>query len=255
MNDATLSRRTALRQLLGLGAGVSLAALVGCGARNTALLPSPIEASTPTATPRPIVDATPAPPAEVRLNALAHTLSIPTLGLRAEVRPADSTRNALGRPEIVVPDHCLVTPNALMGRNAINNIWILGHSRWQGVPQPLFRLSELRAGDEVLVHGRDRTTELYFPLLSFRVQRLVLTDIESAPKELYGARPRFPRVVLQTSARQAGAASWILDRRVVEAKAEHRLDGDVDDPRKYLLLLVVGELTANLVAHFSEVPG
>lgn len=38
----------------------------------------------------------------------------------------------------------------------------------------------------------------------------------------------------------------------MEAKAERRLDGDVDDPRKYLLLLVVGELIPNLVAHFSE---
>ncbi|MSQ28890.1 MAG: hypothetical protein EXR68_00140 [Dehalococcoidia bacterium] len=59
----------------------------------------------------------------------------------------------------------------------------------------------MRVGNQVLVSGRDRATDLDLPLTSFLVQRLVLTDIEPAAKELYGAHPRFPRVVLQTSVR------------------------------------------------------
>ncbi len=260
MDVPLLDRRSAMTRLLRLSAGFVVAG-IGCGVRSTApdstaraatpAAPTPTPTAAPTPPAQPDARAAAATPPELRLNLLAHTLEIPALQLRTVVRPAESTRNALGRPEIVVPDHGLVTANAMLGRNAINNIWILGHSRWMGVPQLLFRLPELRVGDDILVAGQERTTNTDVPLLTFRTQRLVLTDIDSAPKELYGARPRIPRVVLQTSARQAGDAAWILDRRAIEAKAERRLDGDIDDPRKYLLLLVIGELLPEHVADLA----
>jgi hypothetical protein len=182
-------------------------------------------------------------PDELRLSILPSTLAIPAVDMSVPVEAARMIRNAQGRSEIVVPEHSVVSPNAALGRNGVNNIWILGHSRWQGVPQVMHRLDAVRRGDLVTITGFERTRSQHLPALDFHAERIVVADLESATAEIYQPRPRFPRLILQTSARQSGERAWILDRRTVEASAEFRVRGDPDDPSRYLVLLVIAELT------------
>ncbi len=76
--------------------------------------------------------------------------------------------------------------------------------------------------------------------------RLLLTDGDCGDA-LLNARDtsegsREPVVILQTSVRERGAGRpWILDRSTVLAKAENLVQGDLDDPCKYLLLFVTAE--------------
>lgn len=163
-------------------------------------------------------------------------------------------RNAQGRPEIVVPNHGVVSPNANLGRNSVNNVWILGHSRWAGVRQPMFRLGDMRAGDLVTIAGFDRTRRQDLPALEFRAERFIVADLESATTEIYAGRRTAPRLVLQTSARQAGELTWILDRPTVEPHAEYLVRGDREDLSTYLVLLVIAKLTPESLAYLREPP-
>jgi hypothetical protein len=162
-------------------------------------------------------------------------------------------RNAQGRPEIVVPNHGVVSPTENLGRNGVNNVWILGHSRWAGVRQPMYQIGNVRAGDLVTIAGFERTRRQELPALEFRAQRLVVADIESATAEIYRAQRSAPRLILQTSARQAGERPWILDRDTLEPHIEYIVRGDREDPSVYLVLLVIATLTPEALA-FLRLP-
>lgn len=100
----------------------------------------------------------------------------------------------------------MASPNAALGRNGVNNIWILGHSRWTGVRQVMYRLGAVRPGDLITISGSERTRGQDLAALDFRAERMLVADIESATAEIYQARPRLPRLVLQTSARGSSTA-------------------------------------------------
>lgn len=245
-----LTRREVLRRALVGGAGVLAASTVGCGAGASALTaasssmvatPEPSTA-TPTLPPLVTPSPTPTPPPELRLNLVTPRLVLPRIGLDTAVEVASMVRGADGKPEIVVPERGVVTPNRSLGRNGVNNIWLLGHSRWRGVPQALHPLGHLSVGDEVVIDATEAGRGREFTHLEYRVTRCVLTDREAGARVVYAPRLR-PRVVIQTSVRQDYSTDWILDRRLLESKVEVVLDGAPDDPSKYLLLMVVAELT------------
>jgi hypothetical protein len=179
----------------------------------------------------------------VRLDLVPATLTIPRLGIDAPVGPAEVVAAASGTPEIVVPTSGIVSPNSLLGDHSVNNVWILGHSRWHKVPQLLYSLANLDAGDAIEVAGTDRTTSRDVAALTFEVDRLVLADTETTADLVYGATPKAPRLIIQTSARQAWDPDWILDREAVLAKADVDLAGEMDDLSRYLLLLVKADLS------------
>jgi hypothetical protein len=94
------------------------------------------------------------------------------------------------------------------------------------------------------VEGVDRVTGDPIARERYIVEAIYLTDTTSGgalvtadgPEEI----PTQPTVILQTSARERGADKpWILDREKVLAKADSLIEGDLDDPCKYLLLFVV----------------
>ena len=65
-------------------------------------------------------------------------------------------------------------------------------------------------------------------------------DKESGAALLEAKGPAAPTVILQTSVREAGAEKqWLLDREQVLARASNLVEGDLEDPCKYLLLFVV----------------
>jgi len=208
---------------LRFGSAAALAALVGCTveASTTSEAPPP---PTPLATPAAPIATTAATATpyvrEVRLNLVPEAMRIPSLGIDAPVAPAEVLAGTGGASEIVVPTSGIVSPNHLLGDESINNVWILGHSRWHRVPQLLYTLAD----------------------------RLVLADTETTARRVYDGVPAVPRLIIQTSARQAYDPEWILDRGAILAKAEVDLAGDMDDLTRYLLLLVVARLREDSLA-------
>ena len=245
--EPPITRRLALAHAMRLAGGVLIAGGLGqirpAGAIEAQVVSGPLGTAPSPLAPMPLP--IPASPSELRVVILANRLRIASVGLDEPGALATSQRPAGGgRSEIVVPNHGVVTANRVMGRNSANNIWVMGHSRWAGVPQALFALGGVRLGDRVSIEGYDSTRQRELAGLEFEVARLVLTDIDGATKAIYGERPKFPRLIVQTSVRQTGSEPWILSREVLEPKATKSLDGSIDDPSKYLLLLVIAELTA-----------
>ncbi len=71
---------------------------------------------------------------------------------------------------------------------------------------------------------------------SVRRGEVYSADLAGAGGRLFKARPV---VVLQTSARESGPnTQWLIDRQKVMAKSRLLIEGDVNDPCKYLLLFV-----------------
>lgn len=223
MDASPISRRAVLARGLRFGSAAALAALVGCTveASTTSEAPPP---PTPLATPAAPIATTAATATpyvrEVRLNLVPEAMRIPSLGIDAPVAPAEVLAGTGGASEIVVPTSGIVSPNHLLGDESINNVWILGHSRWHRVPQLLYTLAD----------------------------RLVLADTETTARRVYDGVPAVPRLIIQTSARQAYDPEWILDRGAILAKAEVDLAGDMDDLTRYLLLLVVARLREDSLA-------
>ncbi|TAJ18639.1 MAG: hypothetical protein EPO65_08505, partial [Dehalococcoidia bacterium] len=249
-----------LRHLFWAPATVILTFVIGCGASR---VPTP---STPTSPPSTPVTSTPAPtsstsatptavptPATVRLDLRASRLAIPSLGIDAPVGGSlvvpDTSPPTPGCPPrppggttFTVPNQGIVTPvDAIEGLE--NKAWIFGHSRWQGQAGILLSLQYLNVGDEVFVDGVDRLTGERLTQRKFVVSGLYLTDIDSGGKLVTAGSaseiPAKPLVILQTSVREDGAnKQWILSRPTIEAKARNLIEGDVNDPCKYLLLFV-----------------
>jgi hypothetical protein len=237
---------------------VGSALLVGCGSDNEAptaptatevVAVSPTEAPSATAAPSPT-----ATPEVVRQDIRATRLSIPVLGIDSEVQgsmtvpytyvppPGCPPRDTEETQTVTVPNQGIATPaDNLEGLE--NRAWIFGHSRWLGVEGLFYGLLELNPGDELFIDGVDRDTGAAISGKRFVVDGLYLADTDSgetllnaeAPEDI----PAEPEVVLQTSVREDGAGKpWILDQATLLAKATNTVEGDLDDPCKYLLLFV-----------------
>jgi hypothetical protein len=228
--------------------------VVACGAGDadpTPTPPPPTEAP-PTATAMPSPTATPEP---VRVDILATRLVIPSLEIDAPVQLAQTVPYTYtpplpecpARPQdtdtLVVPADGIATPaDNLEGLE--NKAWIFGHSRWLGNPGLFLRLQDIDVGDEVVIDGEDRATGEVLTAQRYVVDAIYLTDVDSGGVVLNAEDaadiPDEPIVVLQTSVREDGAGkSWILDQATLMAKAENLVEGDINDPCKYLLLFVV----------------
>lgn len=214
---------------------------------------SPTETATATATAK--AAAVPAPqPGRVDLR--ASRLAIPTLGIDAAIQGSqvvlDTSPTTPGCPPtppgsttFTVPEHGIATPvDGIEGLE--NKAWIFGHSRWMGQPGVFFSLQDINVGDELLVDGVDRTTGVRLTRQRFVVSGLYLTDIDAGGKLVTAASPAEiparPVVILQTSVREDGAGRrWILDQQKVLAKSSNLIEGDMNDPCKYLLLFVFAQ--------------
>jgi hypothetical protein len=146
---------------------------------------------------------------------------------------------------VTVPDQGIASPvERLEGLE--NKVWIYGHSRWLSRSQTFFSLQDIKVGDELIVDGVDRQTGERLTGLRFVVDSLYLADTDSG-EELITASgpediPRKPVVVLQTSVREDGPGKqWILNREQLLAKSKNIVQGDLDDPCKYLLFFVHGQ--------------
>jgi hypothetical protein len=253
--DVLLSRRAVLTAGLKFGSATALAALVGCTVEAATRSEAPTPPAPPVATPTPtstlgrrLAPTSTLRPIETRLDFMPSSLAIPALGIDAPVAPAEVAAGESGLPEIAVPASGIVSPNHLLGDHSVNNVWILGHSRWHKVPQLLYTLANLDAGDVIELGGVDQATGRELQPLTFDAERLVLADTETTAELVYSATPTTPRLVIQTSARQTWDPDWILDRDTVLRKADVDLAGGMDDLSTYLLLLVTATLSADSLA-------
>jgi hypothetical protein len=190
----------------------------------------------------------------VRQDILPTRLSIPSVGIDQAVGlskvvpyvyvpdpgcpappPEDDTT-------LTVPNQGIVTPEEPI-EGLENKAYIFGHSRWLGSPGILFAMQDIDIGDELFIDGVDRATGAQIAGKRFVVDGIYLSDVDSGGAWLNNDDaseiPVAPQVVLQTSVRERGAGrAWILDRARLTAKAEDIVDGDIDDPCRYLLLFV-----------------
>lgn len=151
-----------------------------------------------------------------------------------------------GQETFTVPAQGIATPvNTIEGFE--HKVWIFGHSRWLGQAGLFLRLEDISVGDELLLDGADRRTGQSFAGRRFVVDGLYLTDIESGGALVNGLpnNPGSPIVMLQTSVREDGAnKQWILSQQKVTAKARNMVEGDINDPCKYLLLFVIAQASS-----------
>ena len=213
--------------------------------------PATVVVATVTATTSPIASPSPEP----LLQDLRVTrLTIPALGIDSEVQRSQAIPDTSvvppgcpapppGQQTLTVPERGLATPEVAF-EGLENKAWVFGHSRWQGVPGVLGTLEDIDVGDELLVDGVDRQTGVSITRQRYVVEGLYLTDRESGGELVTadgpGEIPSRPLVILQTSVRETGEnRPWILDQEKVLAKASNLIQGDVDDPCKYLLLFVI----------------
>ena len=234
---------------------------LACDSKETVDDPAPpatvtsTEASPSTSPPTPTATQTADPtPQSLRQDIQATRLAIPRLGIDAPVQASHVIPymytppvGCRPRPEdtstLSVPNQGIATPvEDLEGME--NKAWIYGHSRWLGAPGIFFALGDINRGDELFVAGVDRSTGELVERKRFTVDALYLADMDSGetivtargPEDL----PTKPLVILQTSVREDGHGKpWILDRGKLLAKATNLVEGDLDDPCKYLLLFVV----------------
>lgn len=205
-------------------------------------------------TPRPtLAPTTPVPLPDTR----ATRLVIPALAIDAPVAgsqvvpataplPAGCPPRPEGTTTLTVPAEGIATPEEAFD-GLEHKSWIFGHSRWQNQPGLFFALEDISIGDELFIDGFDRTTREAVTDQRFVVEGIYLTDTDSGAElvtaESRAEIPTRPLVILQTSARERGAdRSWLLDREKVLAKAGNLVDGELDDPCRYLLLFVIAGL-------------
>jgi hypothetical protein len=234
--------------------GVLLAACSSGGAPPT---PAVAPSDTPAPSPTTGATATPAPsptPELVRQDIRATHLVIPALSIDSEVQvsqtvpyvyvppPGCPDRGSEETQTVTVPNQGIATPeDDLEGLE--NKAWIFGHSRWAGVPGLFSGLLNLDVGDELTIDGVDRATGESLTGLRFVVDGLYLADTDSGELILNADTPQDippePVVVLQTSVLEDGAGKpWIFDKQTILSKAKNTVEGNVDDPCKYLLLFV-----------------
>ncbi|GMU41180.1 MAG: hypothetical protein AMXMBFR23_20460 [Chloroflexota bacterium] len=223
---------------------------VACGASDAAPVTA-TPAITPVATPSPSPDPTEEATEVVPVPDIRVTrLRIPSVGIDAPVGESQVVPNDAppppgcdpappGQTTLTVPPQGIVTPvdsfDGLEGR-----AWLFGHSRWQGEPGLLFALADLRAGDELVVDGVDRQTGEAVLDQRYVVEGIYLADRDSGRALVTGEAAAAPSVILQTSVRESGEGRpWIFDREALTASASNLVEGDLDDPCKYLLLFVV----------------
>jgi hypothetical protein len=230
--------------------------LIACGGDDGSSAPTIPPG--PTATIAPTVEPTPAPsptPVVVRQDIRPSRLAIPSLGIDQPVvlsqvvpyvyipEPGCPPAPPEDDTTLTVPNQGIATPEEPLA-GLENKAWIFGHSRWLGAPGVLFPIQDLNVGDELFIDGIDRTTGASVTGKRYVVDGLYLSDVDSGdtwlssddPSEI----PAAPQLVLQTSVRERGAGrAWILDRGKLTAKAQNIVDGDVDDPCRYLLLFVL----------------
>ncbi len=195
-------------------------------------------------------------PQPMRVDIRASRLAIPSLNIDSQVQLSqvipDTSIPAAGcpaRPEgeetFTVPDRGIATPEKNL-EGIENKAWIFGHSRWQNQPGVFNSLQDISVGDELFVDGFDRGTGEQITRRRFVVDGLYLTDIDSGAKlvtaESPADIPAKPLVILQTSVREDGAnKQWLLNRQKVVAKSRSLIEGDVNDPCKYLLLFITAQ--------------
>lgn len=192
-------------------------------------------------------------PQSMRMDIRASRLAIPSLNIDSPVQssqvipdtstpPAGCPAPPPGQETFTVPNQGITTPeNNLEGLE--NKAWIFGHSRWQNQPGVFFSLQDISLGDELFVDGVDRSTGKQITHRRFVVDGIYLADIDAGGKLVTAESPvdipAKPVVILQTSVREDGAnKQWLLNQQKVVAKSRNLVEGDVNDPCKYLLLFV-----------------
>lgn len=190
----------------------------------------------------------------LRLNIIPETLLIPSLGInnveiirsyiKKVIQPDGSIKLI---PD--VPNTGVATTNYDRLSNRINKISVFGHSAWKDTRGVLGKLENINLGDTVTIKATIPSRQKTYDQLDFVVDKILLADIESGRTFLLNETPDLPIIIIQTTVRENGLTEagvvkkWILDKDKIKGNTESIIEGDENDPEKYLLLFVIGKLT------------
>lgn len=199
--------------------------------------PTKLPDVTPSPTPEP--QETPSP---LRIKLAPTKITIPSLGLNFEpIQQSSYVKQKNGDEILSVPPQGIATPNHDIEEYGINKIIWFGHSRWNNVTQPLSKLQFLNPGNLIIVDCTQPETPKRFINLVYVVENIFIADRETLDK-IYKETASSPIMIFHTTARVSGTDDfgnpipWITGQ-VVEDKAESRIEGDINDTKKYLFVV------------------
>lgn len=188
------------------------------------------------------------------VNIVPEALTIPSLEInnveivksyiKAEKQPDGSVKNI---PD--VPNSGIASPNGERLLRGSNKIIVLGHSAWKNKPEVLGDLEDINYDELVSIKATIPSRQVSYDRLDFKVYRKILADIESGETFLRNFTPEFPTIIIQTTVRENGLTEtgkpkkWILDKDKLKGDSESIIEGDENDPNKYLIVFVIGKLT------------
>lgn len=202
----------------------------------------------------PVVEAHEAIDVSVKLIPL--NFSAPSIGLLdLAVNFAEKTIDEHGKFTIKVPDLGLATPADDVLPNNIS--WIFAHSyfitKGERRPGTLNPLPGIKRGDVLMIDANNRETGKLESGLNYEVDKLLLTDKDGGEILLHRTFSSAPLLYVQTSIREEGEGKeWLYDRKMIEDQAEVQIEGDIDDPGKYLLLFARGVLRFDEMNRFKR---
>lgn len=141
--------------------------------------------------------------------------------------------------DLSVPDFGIATPPEGID-NLPNVTWIYGHSSYKGEKGIFASLDRLEIGDPVYLDGRIEGSSQKFKGIRFLVDNFYLADKESGRKLTahINNTSEKPVLLMQTSVREDKSQKWLFKKEDIISKTTNTIDGDVDDPDKYILLFV-----------------
>ncbi len=188
------------------------------------------------------------------VNIIPEALTIPSLEInnveivksyiKEEKQPDGSVKNI---PD--VPNSGIATPNGERLLSRSNKIIVFGHSAWKNKPEVLGDLENINFDEIVSIKATIPSRQVSYDRLDFTVERKILADIESGEIFLRNFTPEFPTIIIQTTVRENGLTEterpkkWILDKARLKEDSESIIEGDENDPKKYLIVFVIGKLT------------
>lgn len=166
-------------------------------------------------------------------------ISIPKLAIQNEkISEAVATKDKDGRYDVSVPNYGIATPPEGVD-NLPNVSWIYGHSFYKG--RGIFAsLDKLEPGDQIYLNGKIEDSGEKVNDVRFIVDHLYLADKESGGVLAVNLNNNTDRPVLliQTSVRENNSTKWLFNRNEIMSRTINTVVGDLDDPKKYLLLFV-----------------
>jgi len=175
------------------------------------------------------------------LSIYPEEISIPSLGIeREKVQRSDAELINGVSYRVSVPDVGIATPPPKID-NLPRVTWVYAHSFINGEKGTFVNLNHLSVGDQIFINGHDEEGRADVYNYTYEVGGFFLADKESGGKlaSEFNKSEEGEILLLQTSVRENGSKKWLIPKNEILGKAINVVEGDLEDPSRYLLLFVI----------------